>query len=92
MSKVTMPEPTVWIKTRKSNGEVDLSMEGPIKHVDLFDWQPCITTTQAEAYTDARVREALKAAKELADWAEHEVGVDPELTPGLQAIRALIPK
>lgn len=35
----------------------------------------------------ARLREA---AKMLADWAEHEVGAEPDLTPGLAEARAAL--
>lgn len=34
-----------------------------------------------------RLREA---AQMLADWAEHEVGAEPELTPGLAEVRAAL--
>lgn len=36
-------------------------------------------------------RDALRAASQrLADWCEHEVGADPELTPGLAEVRAAL--
>lgn len=40
----------------------------------------------------SEIRQLREAAEELADWAEHEVGAEPELTPGLQAIRSLLSK
>lgn len=63
MSKVKMPEPSLWVKTRISNGETSFCDEGPVKHVNLFLWEPgYITANQAEAYKDACVREALEMA------------------------------
>ena len=41
----------------------------------------------AQAAEIARLREA---AKMLADWAEHEVGAEPSLTPGLTEVRAAL--
>lgn len=32
----------------------------------------------------------INAARALADWAEHEAGADPDLTPGLAAVRAIL--
>lgn len=84
MTKATMPEPAVWIKTRRSNGEVELCMDGPVKHSGLFDWQPLINTDQAEAYAYAKVREALEEAAEIADRYKAFATYD--------AIRARIPK
>lgn len=38
----------------------------------------------------SEIKQLREAAEELAGWAKHEVGAEPELTSGLQAIRALI--
>lgn len=65
MSKVTMPQPVGY-----------LYQTGPFKIIDLklFEDIPynttvkgVITTNQAEAYANARVREALEEAAEMAD-------------------------
>lgn len=61
MSKVIFPIADLYIKTRKSNGEVDYTDEAPVKHLGLFDLEPCITASSAEAYANARVAEALAA-------------------------------
>ena len=70
-------------------------------------WEPMITTTQAEAYANARVREALEeAANKVADpvnieatienfgWVSHGNYVRAHLIlrDAVEAIRALIPK
>ena len=92
--KTTMPEPVAYaifaengnirIWSREPGGLPDADSLGPMHHL--------ITTAQAEDYKDACVRELQAAAKDLADWAEHDVGAWPELTPGLKEIRALIPE
>lgn len=67
MSKATMPKPEAWVKPehlariKHWNGVVDA------KNITLYsqerqDAVSIITTTQAEAYASARVREALEAA------------------------------
>uniref|UniRef100_UPI00333FA35C hypothetical protein n=1 Tax=Castellaniella defragrans TaxID=75697 RepID=UPI00333FA35C len=54
----------------------------------LETWFP-LTAEQmkAQAAEIARLREA---AQKLADWAEHEVGAEPDLTPGLAEVCAAL--
>lgn len=92
----TMPGPIGWITDesiyRLERGGNDSKGTVPIhKSRSYVAKTPVLLAAQAEAYADARVCEALEAAKQLADWAEFEVGAEPELTPGLQALRALLP-
>lgn len=53
MSKVTMPEPVVY---RSKDTPYLFSLDGP----ETDGFEGLITITQAEAYADARVREALQ--------------------------------
>lgn len=56
---------------------------GPIQRM-LSD---AVSQADAQAAEIARLREA---AEILADWAEHEVGAEPDLTPGLAEVRAAL--
>ena len=72
MSKVTMPEPTAEIRIVGNVSIFDLTPVG--KQRGLSVGQKFITTTQAEAYADARVREALEQAEaKLMEMHEHAV-------------------
>lgn len=94
-NKTTMPEPVAYAVTNKRHQAFSIALHHDASFAegdnDLLI-EDLITTEQAEAYAQAKMQELIDAAKALADWAEHEVGAWPELTPGLQAIRALIPK
>lgn len=113
MSKVTMPEPVacLWIK----NGVVVNAFNRPPRLHDSdhrneyfikkgFTEEPLITTTQAEAYKDACVREALESAITVCDAAyeqgksEYRTSCNPYFEGGCDVaesieakIRALIP-
>lgn len=50
------------------------------------DFDPDCFCCQAWAELD----ELTGAARQLADWAEHEVGCDLDLTPGLAELRRLL--
>jgi len=81
MIKSTMPEPVVEVDKYNNSSELQytyLSPYGGLSHGTYL-----ITTTQAEAYADARVREALEEAAEIADRNNDFSTYD--------AIRALIP-
>src|SRR5690606_27940276 len=60
MTKATMPEPVAWrtgIDLFRTESAAHLNLRNP----DLTP-EPLITTAQAEAYANARVREALEQA------------------------------
>lgn len=58
MSKVTMPEPSAEITSMNNVIIFDLTVHG--KRSGLSVGEKFITTAQAEAYADARVRDAIK--------------------------------
>lgn len=62
-NKVTIPEPTAEIRIVGNVTIFDLTPVG--KQQGLSVGQKFITTTQAEAYADARVREALEDAAKI---------------------------
>lgn len=64
-------KPVAWLRTRKSNGEVDLSFEGPYKHANLFDWQPLIPAPSTEL-----VREIAEKHYTMLGEGVHETIVD----------------
>jgi len=105
MSKATMPEPMVEVDKYNNSSELQytyLSPYGGLSHGTYL-----ITTAQAEAYADARVREALEAAAKICDdrAMKNEAAVsadEPDEASSLRAaawqmgvcardIRALIP-
>lgn len=67
MTKIQMPEPVAWITRTKTIGP-DYGKESfgklPVQSLNplTYEHEPLITTEQAEAYADARVREALLEA------------------------------
>lgn len=80
-----MPEPVAYVT---DVFQIVWSGTGPIASMvdrhEITTGTPLITTTQAEAYAEARVREALKEAAEMADDVfAFSVG---------DSIRALMPK
>lgn len=85
MSKVTMPEPFMYVIMEPDGNEAGLYQEVAL-----------ITTTQAEAYADARVREALEKAAQIC-WemqSSPEFGKDDKdhwLAIAERRIRALLP-
>ena len=92
MTKVTMPEPVAWVRRHPDGTLTAEFLEDAVispTRKQSGAWMPMITTTQAEAYADARVREALEEAAALCDrFAER--GMHPTECAG--AIRAMIPK
>lgn len=87
---IPMPEPVAWRSKYKSEpgmigqypwSYVERSLRQPA--LNNYDIEALITTTQAEAYAAARVREALEEAAEIADRNNDFSTYD--------AIRALIP-
>lgn len=66
MSKVSMPEPVAWMIDEPNQiGGLSTKLHwarGAIKPAYGQHHQGLITTTQAEAYADARVREAFEGA------------------------------
>ena len=100
-NKATMPEPVAYAIFAE-NGNIRLWSTEPRDLPDLDSLGPMrqlITTNQAEAYADARVREALE---EAAQTCEARIGTgdagidtsdcDEEAQECAVAIRALIPK
>lgn len=84
--KATMPEPVAW---RYTDARGHYRYRGYIARFDslypILRPEPLITTTQAEAYADARVREMLEEAISLSSMYGATIELDA-------AIRALIPK
>lgn len=97
MSNVPMPEPVAWVR-RHPDGALSaeyLRNEAiePVRK-ESGAWIPMITTTQAQAYTDARVKEALEEAAAIVD--ANATACTGQIRKGLlrsnaAAIRALIP-
>lgn len=93
---IPMPEPVAY---RSKDQPYLFGLSAPTGSSER--WDGLITTTQAEAYADARVREALEAAAQACEAriGQHAPGMTPEdvedcdeearLCAG--AIRALIP-
>lgn len=81
MTQVKMPEPVAFLVDWPD--EPDLGHYFAEEQATIGRSQPLITTTQAEAYADARVREALEEAAEIADRNNDFSTYD--------AIRALMP-
>lgn len=103
MSQVKMPEPVTWVRQHPDGALTAEFLENeviePVRK-QSGAWKPLITTTQAEAYADARVREALEEAAAIADQksrigvlrsleATHKSDAAREIAG---AIRALIPQ
>lgn len=61
MTKTTMPEPVAWVRRHPDGALTAEFLEdaviSPVRK-ESGAWLPMVTTTQAEAYADARVREA----------------------------------
>lgn len=95
MTKPKMPEPVAYVT---DVFQIVWSGTGPIASMvdrhEITTGTPLITTTQAEAYKNARVREALKEAYRAA-FDAWKVIHDREHSKNsfrmLEAIRALIP-
>lgn len=77
MSKVTMPEPTAWmLAVQTMGGDVGWKLSWTQSGAGVCNRlsgatheKALITTDQAEAYADARVREALEKASDLLEQA-----------------------
>lgn len=103
MSQVKMPEPVAEIRHEANITIFDITAEG--KSLCLTVGSKFITTDQAEAYANERVREALEAAAKQVweirervgggmpvKYAQHERNVVlPYLNVAEDRIRALIP-
>src|SRR5690625_1741390 len=98
-NKTTMPEPVCYRKLEYKDGElIDVEYNG----IDQFSFgrkngDPLITTEQAEAYANARVREALEEAARQCWLLRCSDEFEPEIQDRLlkqaeDRIRALIPK
>ena len=91
-SKVTMPEPVAWVRRHPDGALTAEFLEDAVISTvrkKSGAWLPMTTTNQAEAYADAKVREALEEAAALCDrFSERDM--HPEECA--DAIRALIPK
>lgn len=89
MSDVQMPEPVGWLHIcRKKPTYRTFSFREKVKELAVLGYFPfpVITTTQAQAYADARVREALE---DLIDTLEtRQFGGQDQI---IRAIHALIP-
>lgn len=89
MSKVTMPDPVA---------KVTVGDSVKYEHIDCWNLDigvhDLISTTQAEAYADARVRKALEEAALIVDLAtqHHHVECWSSLEKQAAAIRALKPE
>ena len=73
MTQVKMPEPVAWLHVCRKKPELRgllYEKSAPELAARGFVPEPLITTTQAKAYADARVREALEEAAQLCD-AQH---------------------
>src|SRR5690606_20842788 len=98
---IPMPEPVAWItneslyglKAGRTNSKGAVPVHASRSYVAKT---PLITTTQAEAYADARVREALEIAAQIC-WemqSSPEFGKDDKdhwLAIAERRIRALLP-
>lgn len=86
---IPIPEPVAWITRTKIIGP-DYGKESfgklPVQSLNplTYEHEPLITTTQAEAYADARVRQVLEKLEQACVDADYLSEVD-------RAIRALIP-
>lgn len=86
MSKVTMPEPFGWLLDCLPGGGLAFQRERPSEMQSLVNSTGAVfTTDQAEAYADARVREALEEAM------RHVGGNAMDRRHAHRKIRALIP-
>lgn len=101
MTKTQMPEPVAEINLCGYDASVvRIYPEYDLEHVDIG--KKLITTDQAEAYAEARVREALEMAAQACDsrigkcapgMHPHDVAdCDQEAKDCADAIRALIPQ
>ncbi|HCP78972.1 MAG: hypothetical protein CML16_03180 [Pusillimonas sp.] len=113
MTNVKMPDPVVWRSKYKSEpgmignypwSYVEYSLRQPA--LNNYDIEGLITTTQAQAYADERVREALEKALDALNQArdsigagsfaedrQHERGIVGPYLDGLDdEIRTLFPK
>lgn len=93
MSKVTMPEPAAYVNAETlERYPTYLAFAEKPSHKNVM-FVSLFTTTQAEAYAAAKVREALKEAAWIVDLAtqSHHVECWDNLESLATRIRALIP-
>lgn len=84
MTKVTMPRAVGYVTRDTSQADMD---------AELPEGTPIITTTQAEAYANARVREALEQAAGIikANAEACDSGTRIMLRANAEAVLAIIP-
>lgn len=94
--KTKIPEPVAWVR-RHPDGALsakfleDAVIESARKESGA--WLPVVATTQAEAYADAKVREALEAAITAVESCRTTGTIrDGTTDASIQAIRALFSK
>lgn len=101
MSKVTTPSPEAFLYVNGEHRGVSLNLCGGMDLSDGTVRHGLITTTQAEAYADARVQKALEEAAQACEAriGQHAPGMTPEDVEDCDeearlcaaAVRALIP-
>lgn len=93
-NKATMPEPVAWYHPSSDGYDSSFRDHSTILACSGNTWDgflPLVTTDQAKAYADARVREALEAAED-AVTSLYEADDGPFLVEIARAICALIPQ
>ena len=97
MSNVKMPDPVAWVRRHPDGALTAEYLENEViseVRKQSGAWLPLITTDQAEAYADARVRETLEEAASIIET--NAAGCNETtfyiLHSQIEAIRALIPK
>lgn len=97
-NKTTMPKPVAWMLGYQNTGGIGWKLswtqsgEGVCYRLPGKEYaKPLITTDQAKAYADARVREALEAAEDAVTTL-YETDDGPFLVEIARAICALIPR
>lgn len=94
MTKVTMPEPVAWMHEEFDHTITDNNKRAASSTFSRYRYG-LITTTQAEAYADAKVREALEEAASVLENnsdACRSLAVRVLLSSNADAIRALMPR